>query len=512
MPLAVLHGVWTGYSRPQRPSALQSAWSRAKAQVLGAATGSAPGNLIDFTTATYPRYDAEPAHRLIAERLRSVVAGEIDRLMIFAPPQHGKSELASVRLPAFWLGHHPDLPVAIASYAATLAQSKSRQVRDTLESQEYAGLFPGVTTRRDSRAVDYWRLAAPHRGGVWAGGVGGPITGHGFGLGIIDDPFENWAQAQSQTMRDRVWEWWRGTFRTRIWEGGRVVLIMTRWHEDDLAGRLLQTQGQRWSVLRLPAVAETPQERAQANGILNIPLADADPLNREPGQPLCPRRFSLDALTEIREDVGEMVWFAEYQGTPRAPEGVLFKREWFRIIDAAPAGVRWCRFWDLATSAKETGDFTAGPKVGVDDSGNLYIADMVHGRWEWPDARRIITQTAQMDGPGVMVGVEQVAFQLAAIQELWRDPALIGHVIHASRPDKDKIARAQPWVARAERGRVYLVRGAWNGAFLNEATSFPVGAHDDQVDAVSGALSLLAQRQPATVTTVPSILTDYTGI
>lgn len=204
--------------------------------------------LLHFTNYTYSRYVAEPVHALIANRLDTVVRGEVKRLMITAPPQHGKSELASVRLPALWLGKHPDEPVALASYAASLAHTKARQAREVVEGPEFERLFPAVTTHRDSRAVNHWRLTPPFNGSMWAGGVGGPITGHGFRLGIIDDPFENWEQAQSEVIRNKVWEWYRTTFRTRIWEGGAIVLIMTRWHEDDLAGRLLQSQADQWEV------------------------------------------------------------------------------------------------------------------------------------------------------------------------------------------------------------------------------------------------------------------------
>src|SRR5262249_51902761 len=204
----------------------------------------------------YPAYVVEPAHALIASTLDQVVRGAIPRLMILAPPQHGKSELASVRLPAFWLGQRPEDPVILASYAASLAESKSRQARHVVESPEYALLFPAIRTRRDSRAIAHWELDG-HKGGLLAAGVGGPITGHGARLGIIDDPVENWQEAQSQTVRDTCWDWWRTTFRTRIWEGGAIVLIMTRWHEDDLAGRLLAEQAAEWTVLRLPALAET---------------------------------------------------------------------------------------------------------------------------------------------------------------------------------------------------------------------------------------------------------------
>src|SRR5439155_1770276 len=147
--------------------------------------------------------------------------------------------------------------------------------------------FPGIRTRRDSRAVNHWQLDG-HRGGLLATGVGGPITGHGGLLGIVDDPHENWEQAQSATIREKIWEWYRTTFRTRIWEGGAIVLIQTRWHEDDLAGRRLAEWRGEWTVLRLPALAETQAERDYHNARLGLPVGVPDPLGRMPGEPLCP--------------------------------------------------------------------------------------------------------------------------------------------------------------------------------------------------------------------------------
>src|SRR5512139_1609512 len=270
----------------------------------------ARSGLLHFTNFTFPQYRAEAAHELIAGTVDRVISGEIKRLMIFAPPQHGKSELVSVRLPAFWLGRRPDDPVLLSSYAADLAYSKSRQARDIIESDAFRMLFPTVATSRDSRAVNQCQIAG-RRGYMKAVGVGGPVTGHGGPLGIIDDPFENWEQAQSLTHRNRVWDWYRGTFRTRIWENGAIVLIMTRWHEDDLAGRLLEQDSDGWHVLRLPALAESQAARDTNNAKMHLGVGLPDPLGREPGEALSPKRFSKAALEELQTDVGSLVWSAE---------------------------------------------------------------------------------------------------------------------------------------------------------------------------------------------------------
>ena len=197
--------------------------------------------LLPFTNYTHPNYTADPMHVCLAEALDAVVQGEITKLMVFAPPQHGKSELTSRRLPAYWLGRRPDDPVILTSYAGALAVRHSRDARAIVEGPEFADLFPDITTDPASRAVDYWRIAG-RRGYLLASGVAGPMTGSGAALGIIDDPFANWAEAHSPVARDRVYDWYRGAFRTRVWERGAIILVMTRWHEDDLAGRLLRNR------------------------------------------------------------------------------------------------------------------------------------------------------------------------------------------------------------------------------------------------------------------------------
>jgi predicted phage terminase large subunit-like protein len=176
----------------------------------------------------------------------------------------------------------------------------------------------------------------------------------------------------------------------------------------------------------------------------------------------------------------------------------LIRREWFRIVEHAPAGLTWSRYWDLATSTRTTADFTASVRAALGDDGTLYIADMIRGRWAWPEARRIIVQTIASE-PDVEVGVESVGFQLAAFQDILADPSTVGRVVRSIGVDRDKLSRAQPWIARAEAGRVALVRGPWISEFLAEAEAFgPDAPHDDQVDSVSGAVAMLAHRpQPA---------------
>ncbi|MBZ0291416.1 MAG: phage terminase large subunit [Anaerolineae bacterium] len=450
----------------------------------------ARAQFIDFTTYTDPIYRAEPFHELIASHLDLVVAGEITRLMIFAPPQHGKSRLVSEGFPAYWLGKRPDEPVIIASYGADLAYAKSRQARTLVESADYLNLFPTVGTHEDSRAVNRWMLNPPNRGSLLAVGVGGPVTGHGAMLGVIDDPFENWKQAQSPTIRDTVWEWYRTTFRTRIWEGGIIVLIMTRWHEDDLAGRILQQQGDQWTVLRLPAIAETQEQRDQNNKYLGLPLGEADPLGRAPGEPLAPNLYSINALVELRTDVGSAAWASEYQGVPRAPEGNQFKRDWFEIVEAGPAVAQRVRYWDKA-GTEGGGAYTAG--VLMAKAGHYFVEDVVRGQWSSLQRERIIRQTAELDRQRyghVVNWVEQEPGSGGKESAENTIRNLAGFVIKAEPVTGNKDVRLQPFAAQAEALNVKLVRGPWNSDYIEELIALPNG-YRDQSDASGGAFNKL---------------------
>jgi len=474
------------------PGMIPTAW-RHKAQAA-ARQELARRSLTRFTQYTYPQYQVEPFHKLLAHTLEQVARGQINRLMVFAPPQHGKSELVSVRFPAWLLGHYPHQPIILTSYAASLAQAKSRECRNLVESTAYQELFPEIGTADDSRAVDFWRIAGQH-GGVLAAGVGGPITGHGAFVGVIDDPFENWAQAQSHAYRERVWDWYRTTFRTRIWEGGAIILVMTRWHSDDLAGRLLLLGGQEWTVLRLPAVAETVEERAEANRRLGIAAnADAaDPLGREAGEPLAPGRFSAAALRLLRQDVGALAWAAEYQGVPTVAEGHLIKRAWLPIVEALPEGARFVRYWDKAGSMGR-GDFTAGVLL-AQAGGRFYVVDVQRGQWSALEREAIIKQTAQLDtarGP-VAIWLEQEPGSGGKESAEASVRNLAGFTVHVETVTGDKATRLAPFAAQAEAGNVSLLRGAWNGVYLDELTAFPNGANDDQVDGTSGAFNKLTR-------------------
>ena len=478
--------------------------------------------LIPFAWYTFRQYQAAAVHRLLGSYLEQVeryvaTGGDegIGRLMIFMPPRHGKSELVSVRFPAWFLGRNPDLRVILASCTGSLAMTFSRKVRAIVMDEPFQGVFglksgigEPVALSQDSRAVDAWDLEG-QRGGLVAAGVGGSIIGRGANLAIIDDPFKDRNEAQSQATRDRIDDWYRSTLYTRLERGGAVVLMHQRWHEDDLAGRLLKRMigespegdvADQWEVLCLPALAEEwsgAVERADVVRALQEGwYRSVDALGRAPGEPLWAGKYGLAALARIKAAVGSYEWDALYQQRPRNLEGALIKAHDIKIIGEhlLPEKLEIARYWDLAVSGREGADYIVGGKVGRHRDGRLFILDVIKLPGPWAAARPKMVQAMNRDN-GVEQGIEVSGQQGGYYQELVRDPKLARVAIRPVNPQKvgNKRVRANVWASRIEDGLIYMLRGPWNDDFVSEALSFPRGAHDDQVDAVSGAVQMLTR-------------------
>jgi predicted phage terminase large subunit-like protein len=413
-----------------------------------------------------PAYSWEWPHlRYIRAKLDEVTTGAIKRLMIFCPPQHGKSQMTTIRYPIWRLEREPSLRVIVGCYNQTLVNTFSKAAR---------GLARGrITLDLERQAVEEWRTAA---GGVFrAVGVGAGITGQGGDLILIDDPVKSREEAESQSYRDRCYDWYSQDLFTRQGPNAAIILIMTRWHEADLAGRILASEeGPRWTVVNLPALAEA-----------------GDPLGRELGAALCPARYDEAALAERRTVLGSYAFSALYQGHPSPPGGGMFQRDWFSIVNAAPVDSARCRYWDKAGSEK-SGDYSVGVRMARDGDGVFYVEDVVRGQWSALARERIMRQTAEMDGGNVSIGVEQEPGSggLESAQSSIRN--LAGFPVYAEKVTGEKQVRAMPFAAQCEARNVKLVRGAWNQAYLEELASFPYGSHDDQCDASSGAFAKLA--------------------
>lgn len=422
-----------------------------------------------------------PKHlKLLYGELLAVVAGENDRLIIEMPPRHFKSTTVNQFFVPWLLGSYPDMKVGLASYEADFASQWGRKARDILE--EYGQQVFGVKLRGDSSAANRWDIAG-HDGGMWTAGVGGPITGKGADLLICDDPIKNAEEAMSEVIREKQWAWWQSTFYTRSEGLGAIILIMTRWHEDDLAGRLLAAEeegGDRWRRVRLPALAE-----------------ENDLLGREVGEPLCPEMYPKEWLLRRKRAVGSHYWEAMYQQRPVPPGGAMFKREWFEIVNDYPRDAQSARYWDLAATEAKAGsdpDWTAGCGGCIDAQSIFYITDVRRDRITPQSVERLIMQTAQTDGVECRVRMEQEPGAAGKnVIDHYRRRVLIGYDFDGVLASGAKEVRAQPWASYAEAGNIKLVRGPWNKAFLDEVERFPFGSHDDQVDALSGLCETLGK-------------------
>lgn len=426
------------------------------------------------------QWDLAPHLDLINDRLLKIVNGEISRLMVFLPPRNGKSELISKYFPAWFLGMFPDKKVILTSYEADFAAQWGRRARDLLE--EWGGLlFPErITVHQNSSAASRWDIQG-HSGGMVTAGVGGPITGKGGHLIIIDDPLKNDKEAASETIRDRQKEWFKSTLYTRLEPEGAIILIMTRWHEDDLGGWLtteMQQGGEKWDVICLPAIAE-----------------EHDLLGRSPGDPLWSDRFPLDTLMKIKRTLGSYWWNALYLQRPSPVEGEIFKRQWWRYYQELPCHLgkfdEIIQSWDCAFKDTSSSDYVVGQvwgRLGAD----RYLIDQVRGRMDLPATIAAILSLSTKYERARRKLIEDKANGPAVIQLLKRRlPGLI-----AVEPEGGKVARAMASTAEIESGNVYLPApevAPWIGEFIEECAAFPTGRHDDQVDAMTQAMIWMNQ-------------------
>lgn len=435
----------------------------------------------------------------------------IKRLMVFMPPRYWKSQTASRKFPAWLLGKNPDLRIIMTSYNAELASKHSKAVRDLIGTEEYSQVFgmlastdEPVLLDPDSKASASWEIAN-RNGGMLAAGVGGGITGFGANLFIIDDPVKGRKEAGSESQREDSYEWYRSTAYTRVEDHGAIILIMTRWDVEDLAGQLLRAmvsdpEADQWDVVMMPATAleDDQYPKTQEEFVENllqgiyIPMG-GDPLGRKAGEPLWERKHDEAALRAMAVNMDPFEFWAQFQQMPRLAQGNFFDDKDFVIVDRAPEGLRWFRYADLALGERQTSDFNSCIAVAMDKDGDLYLRDRLKMRNL--DAFLPFCRQAMLSEPerGVTWGVEDVAFQRLVFKEFAADPMLANVPMVRVRPLGDKVSRALSWQLRAKQKKVKLVRGAWNLEFLREAAAFPQGRHDDDVDSVSGGVQMIAQ-------------------
>lgn len=445
----------------------------------------------EYVDRARPRYRWYRHCEALASVLQRVADRELRRVMIFMPPRDGKSEIVSRLFSGYWTYRYPHQWVGLNSYGAELAHTLSRAARENY-------LRAGGPVKEDVAAVKHWET--PYGGGMWAAGVGGPILGKGWHLGIIDDPVKNAAEASSETIQAAHREWYLSTFATREEPDfdtgnpdGAIVIINQRWSDRDLCGWLLQQEcdddqmPERWHVVSLEAIKEdTPPELPET--------CTLEPDWRQPGEALCPERRPIEKLERIRRR-NPYYFAALFQQRPRPHEGALFPPSCLPIVDAAPALMRArVRYWDKAGAEPGKGDWTVGVLMGLDDNGHFYVEDVVRGQWPADERNRVIRQTAELDRlthgrvrtyverpPGLAKESAEAVVKLLAGFHAEVDPV-----------SKDKVERAEPLSAQCRAGNVHVVRSkAWNVPYLNVMTAFPFGQHDDDVDASSGAFNRL---------------------
>ncbi len=432
-------------------------------------------------------WQPEPHLELLCDKLEAVARGEILRLMVFMPPRHGKSQICSKKCPPWYLRKYPDREIMITSYSADLAFDFSRIARNTIQDERE--IFPDINVNQQARAVKHWTLEG-RLGGLIAAGVGGPITGRGAHVAIIDDPFKNYEEAASETIRESVWQWYRSTLRTRLAPDGAIVLIMTRWHQDDLAGRLLQEQkegtGEEWEVISLPGIAE-----------------DNDQLGRKPGEALSPR-FPIEELKTIKKAMGSYLFSSLYQQNPRAKEGNYFKDHWF--IDAGETQtllshwreqgyVQIFAAMDLAIGERQQNDFNVITVAAENTKGEKIMIDRIRFKDDADGIADEIVKVQEKWLPAVF-GFEDGQIRKAiwptVIRKMKEKKVAINSIFLT--PIGDKIARARTAQGQMRQGYWLFPFGSeWIEDFKEEVLGFPNATHDDDVDSFA-YLSILIEQ------------------
>jgi predicted phage terminase large subunit-like protein len=435
----------------------------------------AQSNLIAFTEYTYPRYIGASCHRQIAEQLERVERGEIDRLMLHVPPRTGKSELASRRFPAYFLGRHPHKQFISASSSAALAEDFGRDVRNIIASPEYAEVFD-TRLAEDSQAKGRWNTK--EGGSYYAVGVGGAVMGRGAHIFLIDDPFGSMEDALSEVERKRVFDWYTGTVYNRLEERGAIVIINHRMHEDDLSGRLLAQQaagGDQWTVVELKATPENP---------------------------LWPEKFPAEALQRIKRNTQPRFWSALYEQNPIPDEGTYFQASWLRPYVQAPPRETMCVY--LASDFAVTdggGDYTVHMVVGLDPNDDLYVLDLWRKQADAATNVEALLELVRHWRPMVWAtegGQIKSALGPFIRKRMEERQTYVAMETLPSRHDKS--IRAQ-----SIRGRI-AIKGLhvpsyadWMPALRGELLSFPAGKHDDQVDCLSFVGQLIDKMPPGRV-------------
>ena len=406
-------------------------------------------------------------HQLIAEAFQDIADGDAKRLIINMPPRHTKSEFASYLFPAWYIGKYPKKKIMQVSHNAELASRFGSKVRNLMATKEYKQIFGNVTLREDSKAKGRWETN--HGGEYFAAGVGGSITGRGADLLIIDDPHTE-QDSMSDSAMERAYEWYSSGPRQRLQPGGRILVVMTRWAQDDLTGRLIRSQTEaksdQWNLIEFPAILPT-------------------------GDPVWPEYWNLEELEKVKASISVRNWNAQYMQDPVAEEGAILKREWWQPWKGSvPSLKHVIQSYDTAFSKKETADYSAITTWGVfeptEGENCLILLDAEKGRWDFPELKAVAMEAYKYWEPESVV-VEAKASGQSLIQELRR--AGIPVMDFVPTRGKDKHARVNACAPVFESGNVYYPsEGHFAEEVIEECAAFPFAQHDDYVDSTTQAV------------------------
>lgn len=445
----------------------------------------ARNNLLSFISVTYKDYKIGWVHQEICQTLdnflKDLIAGKRPRLIITMPPRSGKSEIVSRRFPAYFLGKYPDLSIISVSYSASLAEDFSRDVQRIIDSDEYKKIFPNtkLSDKKDKnykRTSDFFEIV-DHKGVYCSAGVGGSITGKGCDILIIDDPIKNRQEANSETVRKKIYDWYSSTAYTRLSPIGGVIMMCTRWHLDDLIGKVLSDKNQKpFHVISYPAIAEH------------------DEPHRKKGEALHPERFSLEILNEIKSTLSTADWLSLYQQKPVPEGGAIFETSKIRYYDESSEPKRFDQIvgsWDMTFKENKTSDFVVGQLWGRKGA-DFYLLDMVRDRMDFVKTLKVFINFANKHKNCNCWLVEDKANGTAIISTLKKH---ISGIIPIT-PKESKQERAYAITPYLEAGNIFFPKNQnFTKDLEEEMLQFPAGAHDDTVDSMTQALNYFRMKK-----------------
>lgn len=445
----------------------------------------ARNNLLSFISVTYKDYKIGWVHQEICQTLdlflKDLIDGKRPRLIITMPPRSGKSEIVSRRFPAYFLGKYPDLSIISVSYSASLAEDFSRDVQRIIDSDEYKKIFPNtkLSDKKDKnykRTSDFFEIV-DHKGVYCSAGVGGSITGKGCDILIIDDPIKNRQEANSETVRKKIYDWYSSTAYTRLSPIGGVIMMCTRWHLDDLIGKVLSDKNQKpFHVISYPAIAEH------------------DEPHRKQGEALHSERFSLEILNEIKSTLSTADWLSLYQQKPVPEGGAIFETSKIRYYDETSEPKRFDQVvgsWDMTFKENKTSDFVVGQLWGRKGS-EFYLLDMVRDRMDFVKTLKVFINFANKHKNCNCWLVEDKANGTAIISTLKKH---ISGIIPIT-PKESKQERAYAITPYLEAGNIFFPKNQnFTKDLEEEMLQFPAGAHDDTVDSMTQALNYFRMKK-----------------